>query len=114
MSRTVTLPDAEPQNPTCGACIGELSHDGDGFVCYDCGLYFDPVRLEASYLDDEAEPCGEPCANEWHEPDRLRPGSRWECSPCSLPEGHGSDTYPPIRSGHWEPCRPIIDKEATE
>ena len=89
------LPSAEFQNPSCGACFRETRHDGDGFVCGACGLAFDNDDLEASFLDDSHEPCGEPCGDQWHR-DKLMP---MKCHPCALPKGHTSD--------HWTGCEYI-------
>ena len=92
------LPAAEPQNPSCGACRCETTFD-DGFACFDCGLIFDGDYLDASYIDEDAEPCGHPCGNYWHGPDLIKPGWSYACHPCALPTGHTSD--------HWTPCEPV-------
>lgn len=90
------LPPAEMQYPSCGCCGSETSHDGDVLCCYGCGLDFDGATMEASFRDPDAEMCGNPCENGYHQPDRLRPGSRFTCAPCQLPTGH--------ESLHWTAC----------
>lgn len=90
------LPDAEVRHPACGCCGGDTDFDGDVFWCEPCGLDFDRATMEAAFRDAEAETCGNPCENGWHEPDRLRPGSRFTCTPCQLPAGH--------TSLHWTAC----------
>lgn len=97
MAELTTLPSASWQDPSCGACYGETAHDGDGYACYRCGLWFDQDDdLAASYLDEDAEPCGEPCSNTWHGSPSLGP---YDCHPCHLPAGHEYD--------HNTPCVPI-------
>jgi len=93
------LPSAEFQNPSCGACFRETHNDGDFYVCEACGLAFDNDDLEAFFLDESDEPCGEPCGNWWHGDGRLNPSSRMKCYPCALPKGHASD--------HWTGCEHI-------
>ncbi|QDF18516.1 hypothetical protein SEA_PUPPER_29 [Gordonia phage Pupper] len=92
------LPEAQPSYPECGACGRETDGDPDYFRCDLCGLAFDSMTMEASYIDDEDEPCNELCTNTWHRPSALREGWTFECSPCALPNDHSSD--------HWHPCRP--------
>ena len=99
---TRILPRAELQYPLCGACSGETWHNGDSLVCDDCQLRFNPVHLEASYIDEDAEPCGEPCTNDWHGPNRIKDRYEFECAPCALPDTHeGGDL------SHWRPCRMV-------
>lgn len=93
----MSLPNCSIQNPSCGACYGETMHDGDSYYCEDCLLdYGDGAETEATFRDEEAEACGNPCSNHWHGPDKIRPGTSYECHPCALPAGHTSD--------HWTPC----------
>jgi hypothetical protein len=92
---SLELPYCSVQNPSCGACGGDTRHDGDSFYCEDCLLDYGTGEdgETATYLDEEAEPCGNPCDNSWHTKFDYA-----ECKPCSLPKGHHSD--------HWTPCRP--------
>ncbi len=102
------LPPAEWQYPSCGACGSDTDHDGDGYVCYPCGLSFGQGErgdLAAHYLDSEAETCGEACSNWWHGDDRISPGSRYECGTCALPKDH--------QSGHWNGCMPTSNRQAS-
>ena len=103
MSRP-NLPLCSWQNPSCGACGGETSHDGDAFYCDDCGLdYGDGADgTEATYRDEERPPCGAPCSG--HLP---LDGWRWECTPCRLP-----DTHTPLM--HWHDCQPVSSAAATD
>lgn len=87
------LPDAEPQNPSCGACYGDTDFDGDDFVCEDCQLAFSPRDFHAFFLDPDAEKCGKTCENPWHGPDKIKPGIEFNCGPCQLPTGHKSDCW---------------------
>lgn len=97
MSAPATLPAASWQDPACGACGSDTYHDGDGYVCEPCGLWFDQGDdLAPDYLDEEAEPCGEPCSNTWHGSRTLGP---YDCKPCHLPAGH--------ESLHHTPCEPL-------
>ena len=89
MSAT-NLPDAQWQAPACGACYAETNTEDGDYVCYSCGLLFDEQTLEARYHDDGAEPCGAPCENTWHGPERIKAGWTHACNPCALPEGHES------------------------
>ena len=98
----MSLPDAVPKSPSCGACGAETSWD-DGPVCYECQLVFDPTTMEAEFLDADAVACRTPCGNYWHDDNKIRPGWGYQCSTCQLPEGHTSD--------HWTDCEPI---KATE
>lgn len=99
---TRILPRAEVQHPACGACFRETWNNGDALVCDDCQLRFNPVHLEASYLDEDAEPCGKPCTNDWHGPHLIKNGYGYECSPCTLPDTHKTGGL-----SHWCPCRMI-------
>lgn len=90
------LPDARPQNPSCGCCENETrSYDADGFTCEDCELWFDS-NLRASFLDPDAEPCNAPCENGWHGDNKIWPGFGFDCGTCKLPSGH--------TSMHWTGC----------
>ncbi len=82
------LPDAQPQEPSCGACASETYFDGDVFVCEDCQLVFDKDDFSASFLDESVEPCGTPCGNWWHGDNRIKPGIGYDCGTCHLPTGH--------------------------
>ena len=94
---TSTLPAAAWENPTCGACYSETNSADYGYVCEPCGLWFDrDDDIKASYLDEGAEPCGNPCDNTWHNSRDLGP---YECNPCHLPKGH--------ESTHHTPCKPL-------
>ena len=91
------LPYCSIQNPACGACGSETSHDGDSFYCEPCGLdYGDGSETRATYRDEDAEPCGHPCSNYWHGPDLITPGWSFLCVPCPLPASHDN--------GHWHDC----------
>lgn len=92
MSESRKLPDALWADPDCGACLGETESDGDSFACDRCGLIFDEY-LTASFIDEEAEACAKPCANEWHGDSKVRPGWVHDCGTCLLPEGHVSSCY---------------------
>jgi hypothetical protein len=83
-----TLPAAEHRPPSCGACGDETTYDGDSFVCYDCGLAFDPDTLAADYLDPDAATCAAPCNNPWHKPGQSKPARTYTCGTCALPDGH--------------------------
>lgn len=86
----VNRPQAQPSNPSCGACgdATTFSEDAEAYVCGDCGLMFDSETLEASYRDPDDPPlCGEPCGNIWHG-DPAPNGSRYRCGTCQLPRGH--------------------------
>ena len=63
MSRP-NLPLCSWQYPSCGACGGETSHDGDAFYCDDCGLDYGKGAdgTEATYRDEGRSPCGAPCS----------------------------------------------------
>lgn len=91
------LPDAQPQHPACGVCQGETCFDGDQFYCEDCQLSFTADNLTASFLDDRAKPCGEPCVNAWHGDNKIRQGLGFDCGTCRLPTGH--------MSMHWTGCQ---------
>ena len=98
MSRP-NLPLCSWQYPTCGACGGETSHDGDVFYCDDCRLDYGDGEdgTEATYRDEGCPPCGAPCSG--HLP--LNEAQwRWECTPCQLP-----DTHAPLL--HWHDCQPV-------
>ena len=91
-----SLPAARRLPPACGACGVDTERDHESFVCESCGLRFDRTSLAASYLDQFARPCGQPCSNWWHGDDRIQQGVRFECGSCVLPAGH--------ESGHWTGC----------
>ena len=92
------LPDAVLRCPHCGACGAETTSEDGYFACYDCLLMFDRA-MEASFLDPDAEPCGEPCDNSWHKPGAIKQGYGFACHPCRLPKGHASE--------HWTGCESI-------
>ena len=94
----------------CGACGDSLEHDGDQYVCNDCGLcwasndVFDDAP--AQYLDEDAEPCAAPSNDT--ETVQVKPFSTvngvveiWRTwrhiyAPCILPAGHKSGhEFPP-------------------
>lgn len=91
------LPDAQMQNPACGACGSETSDQGDEYVCEDCQLAFDHDDLDARFLNPDVEPCGRPCDNWWHGDNRIRSGLGFDCGTCHLPAGHVSM--------HWTGCQ---------
>ena len=96
------LPTCSIHNPTCGACGAETEHDGDTYYCDVCDLdYGDGAETTATYRDEDAPPCGAPCANYWHGPDLIRAGWAYECQPCPLPATHEE-------GGHWHPCQPVL------
>ena len=103
MSGVLDLPAADWQYPSCGGCGSDTDHDGDDFVCYDCGLSFDRATLTASYLDPSRATCGAACTNIWHRPDAIRPGRSFECVPCCLPLDHVSR--------HHHGCRPTTTED---
>lgn len=98
---TRSIPNAVRQDPLCGCCSGEMYLYGDVFICEDCQLQFDPDTLEASYLDQDAGPCGDPCTNHWHGPSQIKLGYEFVCAPCALPAGHDDRAGAPH---HWRPC----------
>ena len=101
------LPDAEVQNPSCGACRGETRFGGDVFECEDCRLIFDPSDLSASYRDEEEPTCGATCDNKWHGDERISQGWGYACEPCPLPSEHDSL--------HHHPCRAVrLDQKTGE
>lgn len=89
------LPAAKHPLPACGACGEETYPEGADYCCDECGLRFDGETLAATYIDPDAQPCGEPCNNWWHSPDNGTP-CRYTCYPCALPEDHVSP--------HWAGC----------
>jgi len=100
---TMSLPDATPQNPSCGCCQAETTFDGDVFSCYDCGLSFDAEDFHGAFTDPDEIACGASCDNWWHGPHRIYPGRGYDCSGCQLPTGH--------LSPHWTGCMPIAVEE---
>ena len=94
------LPSCSVQYPSCGACGGDTSHDGDSFYCPDCDLDYGDGEdgTTATYRNDD-EACGAPCDNTWHAPNAIEAGTSFKCAPCSLPTGHSSF--------HWTPCEPV-------
>lgn len=92
---SLDLPTCTVQYPTCGACHGETTHNGDGLECEPCGLYYGDGEdgTQAEYMDEEADPCSKPCDNHWHGLGRIRDGYGYHCGTCQLPEGHTSDCY---------------------
>ncbi|UXE05419.1 hypothetical protein SEA_RENNA12_68 [Arthrobacter phage Renna12] len=83
------LPSCIVQSPACGACGSDTEHDGDSFVCFDCGLNYGEGREDepATFLDEELPACGKACDNSWH------PTLGLTCGECKLPEGHKSDCW---------------------
>ena len=94
------LPAAEVQNPSCGACGLETSHDGYVFGCEGCDLVFATDDLSATFRDPEASPCGAACDNSWHGENRINRGFGYECVSCPLPADHSTM--------HHHPCRPVL------
>lgn len=86
------LPNAEITTPDCGACLAEMTFDGDDFLCDECGLAYDPNGLTPVYADPDKAPCAKPCANQWHRPAALAPDG-YDCGLCALPAGHTSDCW---------------------
>lgn len=95
-----SLPAAEWQEPLCGVCGEETTSEGSLFVCYDCGLSFEPERdLAAEFIDSETAVCAAPCDNKWHGDNKITFGFGFQCFPCALPAGHSGV--------HWSGCTPI-------
>ena len=46
------LPYCSIQNPACGACGSETSHDGDSFCCEPCGLDYGDGSETPSLLEE--------------------------------------------------------------
>lgn len=97
------LPVCTIQPPSCGACYGDTRWEGESFQCEDCGLDYGRGGdgVQATYIDEEAQPCGKACTNTWHVQGVDRPGGlvRYDCEPCKLPAGHPS-------SFCWTDCEP--------
>ena len=95
---------------SCGACYSRAEHDGDQYVCFDCGLCWqhgDPFDdSPAEFLDENAAPCGKPSGDtklvkvqpfctvngvvqEWREWTHVY-------AACNLPAGHKSDHDHPL------------------
>jgi hypothetical protein len=88
----------------CGSCGDTLEHDGDQYVCHDCGLRWGTndvfAEAPAEYLDEDANPCGAPSRDT--ETKQVRPFKtvngvvevwrewRHVYAPCILPAGHTS------------------------
>lgn len=102
-----SLPTCSVQYPRCGSCGGETTWD-DVILCEPCGLSYGDGEdgTEAEFTDDTEEPCGKPCDNHWHSPEKIRTGWRYECHPCRLPDGHTSDC--------WTNCTPHKIEETHE
>lgn len=98
----MSLPTCSVQYPSCGACHGETQYDGDSFYCEDCCLDYGDGEdsTEATFRDEEAEPCGNPCDNYFHGPHEICEGKGYDCRPCALPDGHTSP--------HWTNCE-LVD-----
>lgn len=92
------LPNAEHQSPACGVCGSETCYSDESFICEDCGLRFDENTLAAEFIDPDADPCGEPCDNNWHGDHKINPGEGYDCGTCKLPLGHPSKF-------HWTDCQ---------
>ena len=88
------LPKCSISYPTCGACYGETSHDGDSFYCDDCDLDYGSGDdgEEAAFRDEECAPCGKPCADKFHG-EEYDTQYKYTCHPCSLPETHAGDCW---------------------
>lgn len=99
----MSLPSAEHQPPSCGACGGDTDYDGDEYYCDDCDLGFDEQTLEASFRDPDAEVCGHPCDSKWHKDNAITVGQGFKCNSCQLPKGHdnGGGWF------HWTDCERI-------
>lgn len=93
------LPSAEWQNPSCGACHGDVEHDGGSFVCADCRLTFDSLDLTAERIDPDEPVCGHACDSSWHADHAITPGGGFQCGTCPLTAGHTSP--------HYTACLPI-------
>lgn len=98
----MSLPNCRVQNPSCGACGRETRHDGESFYCEDCCLDYGDGEdhTEATFRDEESEPCAAACDNYWHGPHKIRYGEGYDCSPCALPKDH--------TSLHWTNCQVVI------
>ncbi|WP_427017827.1 hypothetical protein ACQCSX_04230 [Pseudarthrobacter sp. P1] len=98
----------------CGACYAPVEHDGDQYVCFDCGLCWatDDVFDDspAAFLDEDATPCGEPSGDRKHvdvQPFRTINGvvKEWRewthvYTACNLPAGHTSTHEFPLTTTH--------------
>ncbi|WP_369068560.1 hypothetical protein [Kineococcus terrestris] len=85
------LPAAEHQAPACGACGAETNcYEPYEYQCDDCVLTFSGSDLTPAYVVEDEKPCAKPCANSWHEPDKIKNGYRFDCFPCALPSSHTS------------------------
>lgn len=83
------LPYAITSYPLCGACELETGHDGDSFVCEQCGLnYGDGDETRPTFLDPDAPTCGVPSTIA-----EAMARLGFAIGPCELPRGHTSD--------HW-------------
>lgn len=53
-------------NPDCPRCGHEVYHDGDGFICDNCKVSWDPNNAddEGSFTDDYGIDLGRPVANQ--------------------------------------------------
>jgi len=83
----------------CGHCFTNLETDGESYTCPSCGIYWDtgnPYDEEAhvGFLDEDAEACGEPPSSP---APREHGGYRFWDDPCTLPTGHESRHYHPLR-----------------
>lgn len=94
----MSLPHAEHQYPSCGACGGDTDRDGDDYYCDDCGLTFVGNDLTPEFRDPDDSVCGVPCGNTWHRPGALWKGTTFDCGTCELPKGHASPF-------HWTDCK---------
>lgn len=96
------MPSCRMQYPLCGACDEETTHDGDSLICDPCRLDYGTGEdgTTASYsfsYDDDPQPCGAACAEEYHADSYRSKGSLYVyvCVTCVLPAGHTSDHYAP-------------------
>jgi len=101
------LPVCAVRTPACGSCGGDTEASVDGIYCDPCGLYYGNGDdcTEATFLDDAADPCAQPCSNHWHGDHKIRQGWGYECTPCQLPARHTSDC--------WTDCIPYKLEENT-
>ena len=101
----------------CGSCFSRIEHDGDQYVCFDCGLCWpsnDPFGDDpAEFMDEEASSCGHP-ANDAHPHVSTKPfrtfngvAESWRTytttyDACHLPEGHKGDHDHPLQTTYVE------------
>lgn len=99
----------------CGSCGAAVEHDGDQYVCFDCGLVYDTDPFsgdQAWFLDEELPPCGDARTEKpWtkRKPFRTVNGvvkvwRNWtfRYQPCPLPAGHKSSHDHNIEASYTE------------